>query len=156
MKINQKLLMNLAGVAIVVGTVWGLFSYLVSVNSVGKIASGVNTELENVGKFEYVVAKGDTLWAIAEKNLGTGYGWVEIANTNKSVISNPDVLEAGMKITIPAPKITDHTVVLGDNLWDLGVRYCNNGFAWTNIATFNNLENPRVIEIGQLLKIKCI
>ncbi len=55
----------------------------------------------------YTVSEGDSLWSIAEKSYNNGYAWQEIARANK--ITNPDVLEVGMKIVIP--KITPTPVV---------------------------------------------
>jgi nucleoid-associated protein YgaU len=47
----------------------------------------------------YTVQKGDTLWNIAESAYKNGYRWTEIARANK--LSNPDSIEAGMKLSIP-------------------------------------------------------
>jgi nucleoid-associated protein YgaU len=47
----------------------------------------------------YTVQTGDTLWNIAESAYKSGYKWTEIARANK--LSNPDSIEAGMKLSIP-------------------------------------------------------
>lgn len=44
-----------------------------------------------------------------------------------------------------------HTVVWGDTLWDLGIRY---GVPYMEIARINNISNPNLIYVGQVLKIK--
>lgn len=44
-----------------------------------------------------------------------------------------------------------HTVVWGDTLWDLGIRY---GVDYMEIARINNIQNPNLIYVGQVLKIK--
>jgi nucleoid-associated protein YgaU len=50
----------------------------------------------------YTVKKGDNLWNIAKKHLGSGSKWKDIYNANKGVIgSNPNLIYAGQKITIP-------------------------------------------------------
>lgn len=49
----------------------------------------------------YTVKKGDTLWAIAKKYLGSGAKYTEIYNANKDIISNPNLITVGMKLTIP-------------------------------------------------------
>jgi LysM repeat protein len=49
----------------------------------------------------YTVKSGDSLWAIAEKQLGAGSRWQEVYNLNKDIISNPDVIQPGWKLKIP-------------------------------------------------------
>lgn len=50
---------------------------------------------------EYVIQKGDTLWAIAKEQYGDGKQWKRIYEFNKDVISNPDKPKKGTKIRIP-------------------------------------------------------
>ncbi len=50
---------------------------------------------------DYVIQQGDTLWKIAEKQLGNGYRWKYLYQLNKDVIKNPNKLKAGRKIVIP-------------------------------------------------------
>jgi outer membrane protein OmpA-like peptidoglycan-associated protein len=50
---------------------------------------------------EYTIKKGDTLWTIAEHELGKGYRWKYIYELNKDKIKNPNKLNAGKKIIIP-------------------------------------------------------
>lgn len=47
----------------------------------------------------YVVKKGDTLWDLADRNLGSGTRWREIAKLNG--IKNPRRLQIGTKLKIP-------------------------------------------------------
>ncbi len=49
----------------------------------------------------YTVTKGDSLWAIAKKQLGNGSRWQEIYNLNKDKISNPNVIYPGQVLTMP-------------------------------------------------------
>jgi nucleoid-associated protein YgaU len=134
-------------------------------------------------KGEYVVAAGENLWTIAEKNYKSGYNWVDIARANN--LSNPGVIHTGDKLklpkvdqkiatvektadsvkgsTPPAPptvsmsndKITGttYTTVKGDTLWNIAVRAYGDGFQWQKIASANNLSNPRLIHSGNSLKI---
>ena len=122
----------------------------------------------------YVVQEGDHLWKIAERNYGSGYNWVDIANANN--LANPDGLRVGMELTLPdVPVIvlesvadkggvmmeegmtpiedTEYTVVEGDNLWDISVRAYADGYRWSEVAEFNKLVNPNYIEVGQVLKL---
>ena len=50
----------------------------------------------------YTVAPGDTLWAIAKKQLGAGNRWPEIYEKNRATIGdNPDRIKPGQVLTIP-------------------------------------------------------
>jgi outer membrane protein OmpA-like peptidoglycan-associated protein len=50
---------------------------------------------------EYIIQKGDTLWKIAKKELGSGHRWKYLYELNKDKIKNPNRLKAGCKIIIP-------------------------------------------------------
>ena len=50
----------------------------------------------------YVIEKGDTLWKIAAKFLGSGNRYPEILEANREVILDPDKIFPGQKIRIPA------------------------------------------------------
>ena len=49
----------------------------------------------------YKVAAGDTLWHIAETQLGSGSKWSEIYEANKDSIKDPSLIYEGQEITIP-------------------------------------------------------
>jgi nucleoid-associated protein YgaU len=117
----------------------------------------------------YTVKQGDYLWTIAENIYGSGYNWVDLANTNK--LDNPSVLYVGTKLIVPnvAPKTitiqakqaqiqnpitgSTYTVVKGDFLWDIAVRAYGDGYQWVKIANTNNLVNPNLIFSGNVLKL---
>ncbi|MFH0876745.1 MAG: OmpA family protein [Candidatus Omnitrophota bacterium] len=50
---------------------------------------------------EYVVQKNDSLWKIAQKELGGGHRWKTLYELNKDKIKNPNKLKVGTKLTIP-------------------------------------------------------
>jgi protein tyrosine/serine phosphatase/S-adenosylmethionine hydrolase/LysM repeat protein len=50
----------------------------------------------------YVVAKGDSLWSIAKKQLGNGTRYIEIYKLNKNIIKKPNMLKVGQKLVLPA------------------------------------------------------
>ncbi|MGO4705751.1 peptidoglycan-binding protein LysM [Microvirga sp. 2MCAF38] len=52
----------------------------------------------------YTVVKGDTLWAIAEKHYGKGQGtkYTEIVKANSPPVKNPDMIQPGWVLRIPA------------------------------------------------------
>ncbi len=49
----------------------------------------------------YTVVKGDSLWAIAKKQLGNGSRWQEIYSLNKDKISNPILIYPGQVFSLP-------------------------------------------------------
>ncbi|HHY64982.1 MAG TPA: LysM peptidoglycan-binding domain-containing protein [Clostridiaceae bacterium] len=50
----------------------------------------------------YTVVKGDCLWKIAEKYLGSGFRYVEIYELNKDIIKNPNLIYINQVLKIPA------------------------------------------------------
>lgn len=51
---------------------------------------------------KYTVKRGDSLWNISKKYYGSGAKYTKIVNANKSLIKNPNVIQVGWKLTIPA------------------------------------------------------
>jgi nucleoid-associated protein YgaU len=49
----------------------------------------------------HTVAKGDTLWKIAEKTLGKGSRYPEIFEANRPMLSDPDKIYPGQVLRIP-------------------------------------------------------
>ena len=50
----------------------------------------------------YTVKPGDSLWSIAQKELGNGSRYMEIYNLNKNKIKDPRVIQVGWVLTMPA------------------------------------------------------
>jgi len=123
----------------------------------------------------YVVQPGDTLGKIAAKYCTT---WTVIYNLNRNVIYNPNVIYAGMVLTVPlncsggdgggpvpgtcvdyGPMLHAsgtysapyYTVYWGDTLFSIGKRF---GTPWQSIAYANGLYYP-TIYAGQRLTIPC-
>ena len=77
----------------------GNIAGITSVNADGvAIQSGEN--LAGDDEF-YVIQKGDTLWAIAEKTYGNGAKYTAIVEANKEVIKDADKIFPGQKIRLP-------------------------------------------------------
>ena len=60
---------------------------------------GLQTLNQEDGENVYVVKAGDTLWSIAESQLGDGFRWTEIAKLNN--IDTATSLETGTRLNIP-------------------------------------------------------
>jgi|JI81BgreenRNA_FD_contig_61_702946_length_623_multi_14_in_0_out_0_1 nucleoid-associated protein YgaU len=81
------------------------------IEGISKIISGITVNEEEEEEYDeeeegdedvYVVQPGDTLWGIAQEQLGNGALYMEIYNANKAVIgSNPDLIKVGMELVIP-------------------------------------------------------
>jgi len=58
--------------------------------------------LPSVGSLSHVVQRGDTLYKLAEKYYGDGSHWEDIHAANRKAIPNPNRLELGQRLVIPA------------------------------------------------------
>lgn len=127
----------------------------------GTLPSSANNKTEvsqtAFGK-THIVVKGESLWTIAEKEIGSGYNWVDIAKENN--IQNPSLVYTGQKLVIPSVESKEgsisgatYEVVKGDNLWTIAVRAYGDGYKWTEIAQENNLTNPNLIHPGNILAL---
>lgn len=96
----------------------------------------------------YTVKAGDTLSKIAIK-FGTSYQ--EIARVNN--ISNPNIIYVGQILIIPctAPSKKIYTVKQGDILSEIAINF---GTTVKHLVTINNISDPDLIFVGQLLLIE--
>ncbi len=71
-----------------------------NVEGVGRVeATGLQG---SAGQSVFVlVAEGDTLWGLAERELGSGARYTEIFEANREVIEDPDLIFPGQKLRIP-------------------------------------------------------
>jgi nucleoid-associated protein YgaU len=59
----------------------------------------------NGPEYIYTVKAGDSLWKIAEQQLGDGAAWAAIKELNKDVLKGGDTVIEGMKLRLPAKPI---------------------------------------------------
>lgn len=102
----------------------------------------------------HTVQTGDTLWKIAQK-----YGTTIDAIVKANNLDPAKYLYIGQKITIPSSTTTPeppvvqpviHTVVSGDTLWKISVKY---GTTIDAIVKANNLDPAKYLYIGQKITI---
>ena len=77
--------------------------YVDEENEVATIPEPAPVRVDNrKQKRTHVVAPGDTMWAIAQRHLGSGSRWQEIARLNSDAVSNPSLIFPGQVLRLPA------------------------------------------------------
>jgi S-formylglutathione hydrolase FrmB/LysM repeat protein len=97
----------------------------------------------------HTVVAGETLWALALRF----YGDAELNRliATASGITDPDVIDVGQRLVIP--DFTRYTVVAGDTLSALALRFYGDADLYPLIATASGITDPDVIDVGQRLII---
>ncbi len=72
-----------------------------NVEGVASVEDAVETPEPAVEPKLHTVVKGDTLWAISEKNLGNGARYMEIFEANNPMLNDPDKIYPGQVLRIP-------------------------------------------------------
>ena len=120
-------------------------------------ASGIaNPNVINVGQrlilpdfTRYTVAAGDTLSALALRFYGDAELYPLIASA--SGIADPSNIDVGQPLIIP--DATRYTVVAGDTLSSLAVRFYGDAAFYPLIAKVNGIADPNAIDVGHVLVI---
>ena len=108
-----------------------------------------------------IVKYGDSLWKLAQINLGDGHRWHELAAINPSIV-NPEHILPGTPINIAAtapvaptaPNDSNVTVHKGDNLWKIAQKKLGFGGFWGCIAKANPvIQDANLIYAGQVLAV---
>jgi len=101
--------------------------------------------------------RGDSLWKLAQENLGRGSRWQELLTANPSIV-DPTCIAAGTEIVIPAKVVglksdLKVTVQQGDTLSRIAQSNYGLGAAWRCIAQANPeiADANRIYEGQQLL-----
>lgn len=103
-----------------------------------------------------IVQRGDSLWKLAQQNLGKGSRWRELLAVNPA-IENPHQIETGAQIYIPTRSSVPRTaskisVRKGDTLWQLAHTHFGQATYWPCIARANPLlQDANRIYVGQEL-----
>nr|WP_255436493.1 LysM peptidoglycan-binding domain-containing protein [Tessaracoccus sp. MC1756] len=105
----------------------------------------------------YAVQPGDELWAIAERELGSGERWREIVALNEGV-SDVSRLHPGDILTLPKDAAEPpHTVVVqeGDTLWHIAGAELGDPTRWPELHRANaaTVADPDLIEVGWELRL---
>ena len=107
------------------------------------------------------VKKGDTLWGIAEKYLGSGSRYREIMSLNSLTSAT---IHPGLVLSIPgtnakaneaSKKTKTYTVKKGDTLWDIAAKYLKNGSRYVEIMSLSKITGT-TIHVGQILTLPAV
>lgn len=104
------------------------------------------------GTVIYRVRRGETLWELAKRFLGSGSKYPEIMSLNglTSETIYPGQL---LKIPVTPEKVTiTYTVKNGDTLWEISKRFLGNGNRYQEIMNLNGLTTD-IIHPGEKLII---
>lgn len=89
----------------------------------------------------HVTAPGDTLWALAERYLGDGHRYPQIAAANPELVGDPDFLRPGWRLSIPQPDgapqgqgTRTYTVQPGDTLSQIAAHHLGDATRYPEIA----------------------
>jgi LysM repeat protein len=112
------------------------------------------------------VESGDSLWKLAEENLGRGQRWPELLAANRNIV-NPNQISAGAQLNLPsAAAATPNSarndrnsaasiirVRKGDTLWALAKTTLGRASAWPCLAAANpSISDPhRIYENQELI-----
>lgn len=102
--------------------------------------------------------RGDSLWKLAQLNLGEGFRWRELLAVNPEIV-NPSQIEVGAQLYVPArssvPGVTSQiSVRTGDTLWKIAQTTFGRGAFWPCIVQANPLiHDANQIYVGQELTL---
>ncbi|MDQ1407387.1 MAG: hypothetical protein QOG55_3016 [Acidobacteriaceae bacterium] len=108
-----------------------------------------------------IVKYGDSLWKLAQINLGDGHRWHELAAINPGIV-NPEHILPGTPINIAAtaplaptaPNDSNVKVRKGDSLWKIAQKKLGFGGFWGCIAKANPvIQDANLIYTGQILAV---
>ncbi len=130
---------------------------------VAPVAPGVPVAPSGAPRLSAVIVRpGDSLWKIAEQNLGKGLRWHELLSVNPA-IRDANRIRAGSQIFLPAAvssarTATKFTVKKGDTLTAIAQAQFGHASYWSCIAHANPaIRDANVIFEGQvlLLPVSC-
>ena len=105
---------------------------------------------------KYRVQQGDSLWNIADKILGDGSRYKDIMDANnlteKSIIYSGQILnipDSNLN-NVPNNNLLQYTIQSGDTLSEIAQ---NHKTTPKEILKINNINNPNLIRIGQILNL---
>jgi nucleoid-associated protein YgaU len=120
--------------------------------SVAPAIASASTVKRNV----IIVKPGDSLWKLAEQNLGKGFRWHELLSANPGIL-DPNHIVAGSQMVLPSASSSlrtpmKFTVRTGDTLSQIAQTRLGHASYAACIAHANpTIRNANLIYVGQLL-----
>ena len=102
----------------------------------------------------YTVKPGDSFWSIAEKELGDGARYKELATYNGK--KPTDTIYAGQVLKLPGKTaVTEktYTVKPGDSWWSIAAEQLSDGNRYKELAAHNGKTAASVIHPGDVMKL---
>jgi nucleoid-associated protein YgaU len=109
----------------------------------------------------YTVGTDDTLIGIARRMYGDGTLWPVLWEANRSVLSNPDVIQPGRRLVVPAAPAAPqgagqpYTIGPNDTLISIARRVYGDGALWPVLWEANRsvVPDPNTIQPGRRLVV---
>jgi len=105
----------------------------------------------------YTVKPGDSFWKIAEKELGDGSRYKELAEYNG--LKPSDTIYAGQALKLPGKTATTpkpaktYTVKPGDSWWSIAEKELGDGSRYNELAKHNGKTAQSVIHPGDVIRL---
>lgn len=78
---------------------------------------------------------------------------VKSTSSTSNATNNTKVVVETQRATTGKETAETHTVKSGDTLWAIAKKYLGDGSKYTELAKLNNLSNPNLIKVGQVIKL---
>ncbi len=127
----------------------------VGLNGYSKVISSAPApQPEPIPAATYTVKKGDSWWGIAQKELGSGNRYNELAAHNGK--KPTDTIYAGQVLKLPgktAALAKTYTVKPGDSWWSIAASQLGDGNRYNELARLNGKTAASVIHPGDVIKL---